>query len=122
MAYQTIKVETRDKVGVITLNRPESLNALNSAIIDELNQALVAYDADKKIGCIVLTGTDKAFAAGADIKEMAENHFVDTYLDNMMGTWDLITNTRKPIIAAVSGYALGGGCDSRNDVRYDYCR
>ncbi len=111
MAYQNIKVETRDKVGVITLNRPESLNALNSAIIEELNRSLVAYDADKKIGCIVLTGSDKAFAAGADIKEMAENQFVDTYLDNMMGTWDLISNTRKPIIAAVSGYALGGGCE-----------
>ena len=111
MSYQNIKVETRGKVGVITLNRPESLNALNSAIIDELNRALSTYDADKKIGCIVLTGVEKAFAAGADIKELAENNFVDTYLDDLMCTWDLITNTRKPIIAAVSGYALGGGCE-----------
>ena len=111
MSYQNIKVETRGKVGVITLNRPESLNALNSAIIEELNRALSTYDADKKIGCIVLTGVEKAFAAGADIKELAENNFVDTYLDDLMCTWDLITNTRKPIIAAVSGYALGGGCE-----------
>ena len=111
MAYQNIKVETRDKVGVITFNRPESLNALNSEIIDELNRSLASYDADKKIGCIVLTGADKAFAAGADIKELAENQFVDAYLDNMLGDWDMITNIRKPIIAAVSGYALGGGCE-----------
>ena len=111
MSYQNIKVETRGKVGVITLNRPESLNALNSAIIEELNRALSTYDADKKIGCIVLTGVEKAFAAGADIKELAENIFVDSYLEDLMCTWDLITNTRKPIIAAVSGYALGGGCE-----------
>jgi enoyl-CoA hydratase len=111
MAYKTIQVETRGRVGVVTLDRPEALNALNEELAHELLAALEKFNANDKIGCIVLTGSEKAFAAGADIKEMQSKDFMDVYKDNMLGTWDLITNLRKPIIAAVAGYALGGGCE-----------
>ena len=112
MAYETIIVETRGGVGLIRLNRPQALNALNRKVLDELTEALGAFDTDGKIGAIVLTGSEKAFAAGADIKEMASKTFVDVYNDNLFGEEiTRITSTRKPIIAAVSGYALGGGCE-----------
>ncbi len=111
MTFETILVETRGKVGLITLNRPQALNALNRQIIGELNQALDAYEADATIGCIVLTGSAKAFAAGADIKEMAELTYPQIYLDDLFSDSDRVANRRKPIIAAVSGFALGGGCE-----------
>ncbi|OLS58956.1 enoyl-CoA hydratase [Pseudomonas putida] len=111
MTFETILVETRGKVGLITLNRPQALNALNRQIIGELNQALDAYEADINIGCIVLTGSAKAFAAGADIKEMAELSYPQIYIDDLFSDSDRVANRRKPIIAAVSGFALGGGCE-----------
>ncbi len=112
MAFETIILETIDDVAVITLNRPDALNALNSKLLGELAQAVSDVDADKKIRCIVLTGSEKAFAAGADIKEMADQSFVDMYRSNFFGEEvDKFLKTRKPIIAAVSGFALGGGCE-----------
>ena len=111
MTFETILVETRGKVGLITLNRPQALNALNRQIIGELNRALDAYEADANIGCIVLTGSAKAFAAGADIKEMAELSYPQIYVDDLFSDCDRVANRRKPIIAAVSGFALGGGCE-----------
>lgn len=112
MEYQNILVETIDKVGRITLNRPAQLNALNDALMDELAHALQAFDADATIGAIVLTGSDKAFAAGADIKAMAELDFETAYGQNFITrNWDAVARIRKPIIAAVSGFALGGGCE-----------
>lgn len=113
MAYECIEVRTEaDKVGVITLNRPKQLNALNDQLMDELGQALKAFDADEKIGCIVLTGSEKAFAAGADIGAMAKYSFADAYKgDYITRNWEQIRQIRKPVIAAVSGYALGGGCE-----------
>ncbi len=111
MSYSNIIVETRDAVGLIRLNRPDALNALNSALIDELNQALDAFEQDDAIGCIVLTGSEKAFAAGADIKEMQSKSYMDTYMGDFIGKWERITSVRKPVIAAVSGFALGGGCE-----------
>lgn len=111
MAYETIIVEKRGKVGLITLNRPDALNALNSALMTELTQALAEFEEDPLVGCIVLTGSERAFAAGADIKEMHEKSFPDTYKENFLGNWDAITRVRKPVIAAVAGYALGGGCE-----------
>ena len=111
MAYSNIIVETRGKVGLITLNRPKALNALNEALIGELSQALDAFEADEQIGCIVLTGSDKAFAAGADIKEMQAKSFMDTFAGNFLDSWMRINTVRKPVIAAVAGYALGGGCE-----------
>ncbi|SMO58278.1 enoyl-CoA hydratase [Paracoccus laeviglucosivorans] len=112
MAYQTITIEIEDYVALIRLNRPEALNALNSQLMGELADALTEADRNEKVRCIVLTGSEKAFAAGADIKEMAEKTFVEVYNDNIFGAEiDRITATRKPIIAAVSGYALGGGCE-----------
>lgn len=111
MAYQNILVETRSKVGLITLNRPQALNALNSALIAELNQALDAWEADDGIGCIVITGSEKAFAAGADIKEMQSKTYMEVYQEDFIGTWDRVTRCRKPVIAAVAGFALGGGCE-----------
>jgi enoyl-CoA hydratase len=110
-AFETILVETREKVGVITLNRPQALNALNSTLIAELNQALDAFEGDAGIGCIVVTGSEKAFAAGADIKEMSGLSYPDTYLDDFITAWDRVASRRKPIIAAVAGFALGGGCE-----------
>ena len=111
MTFETILVETRGRVGLITLNRPQALNALNRQIIGELNQVLDAWEADANIGCIVLTGSAKAFAAGADIKEMAELTYPQIYTDDLFSDSDRVANRRKPIIAAVSGFALGGGCE-----------
>jgi len=111
MAYETVIVETRGKVGLITLNRPKALNALNDALIGELAQAVDAFEADSQIGCIVITGSEKAFAAGADIKEMADKSFIEAFGDDFIGKWQRIAAARKPVIAAVAGYALGGGCE-----------
>ncbi len=113
MAYECIEVRTEaDKVGIITLNRPKQLNALNDQLMDELGAALKAFDADEKIGCIVLTGSEKAFAAGADIGAMAKYSFADAYKgDYITRNWETIRSIRKPVIAAVAGYALGGGCE-----------
>ena len=113
MAYELIQVRTEaDKVGIITLNRPKQLNALNGQLMDELGQALKAFDADEAIGCIILTGSEKAFAAGADIGAMAKYSFADAYKgDYITRNWEVIRTIRKPIIAAVSGFALGGGCE-----------
>jgi len=112
MAYETINVDTQDHVCLIKLNRPEALNALNSVLLGELCTALEEADASDKVRCIVLTGSEKAFAAGADIKEMSEMSYVDVFTSNLFAdTNDRIAAIRKPIIAAVSGYALGGGCE-----------
>ncbi len=111
MAYQNILVETRGKVGLVTLNRPQALNALNQGLIDDLAHALDAFEADPAIGCIVLTGSEKAFAAGADIKEMQAKTYMDAYLGDFIASWERVSRTRKPIIAAVAGFALGGGCE-----------
>ena len=111
MTYENILVETRGNVGVITLNRPSALNALNSALIADLYQALEAIEADDQIGCMVLTGSEKAFAAGADIKEMASRDYMDVYMSDFISRWERVGQTRKPIIAAVAGFALGGGCE-----------
>jgi enoyl-CoA hydratase len=109
--HETLLVETRDTVGLITLNRPKALNALNAALIRELGEALAAFEADAAVGAVVIAGSDRAFAAGADIREMAERSFVDVYLADLGGGWRRITECRKPRIAAVSGYALGGGAE-----------
>ena len=111
MAYKTIIVETKGRTGIVTLNRPKALNALNAKLIDELNQALDRYEADDDIAAIVITGSDRAFAAGADIKEMQEKSFIDVVRDDFIAPWERITRCRKPVIAAVAGYALGGGCE-----------
>jgi enoyl-CoA hydratase len=111
MTYETILLETRDRVGLITLNRPQALNALNAQLVSEVNHALDALEADAHIGCIVLTGSKKAFAAGADIKEMAELTYPQIYMDDLFSDSDRVANRRKPIIAAVNGFALGGGCE-----------
>jgi enoyl-CoA hydratase len=109
--YSTILVERRGAVTLVTLNRPQALNALNSEVLRELIDAFAAYDADDSQHCLVLTGSEKAFAAGADIKEMQSQDFADMYSANFFGGWEQVTSTRKPWIAAVSGYALGGGCE-----------
>jgi len=111
MAYSNIIVETRGAVGLITLNRPAALNALNAALIAELTTAIDGFEADDKIGCIVLTGSEKAFAAGADIKEMQSKTYMSAYKEDFIGAWDPVARARKPVIAAVAGYALGGGCE-----------
>lgn len=112
MPFENITVETRGQVGLITLNRPKALNALCAALIRELGQALDAFEADAEIGAIVLTGSEKAFAAGADIKEMASKSYMDAYLEDFITNgWERVTKCRKPVIAAVAGYALGGGCE-----------
>jgi len=112
MAYENILVETHDNVGLIRLNRPKALNALCDALIRELGRALDGFEADDAIGAVVVTGSDKAFAAGADIKEMAGLGYMDVYLsDFITNGWERITTCRKPIIAAVAGFALGGGCE-----------
>jgi enoyl-CoA hydratase len=111
MALKTLKTETRGRVAIITLNRPDALNALNSELLGELRETLAQYGADEKIGAIVLTGSEKAFAAGADIKEMQPLDYVGAYMDDFFEGWSAVANTRKPVIAAVSGYALGGGCE-----------
>ncbi|CAA0087662.1 putative enoyl-CoA hydratase echA8 [Starkeya nomas] len=111
MAYDNILVETNGRVGVITLNRPKALNALNGELIAELGRALDAFEADAGIGCIVLTGSERAFAAGADIKEMQPLAFPATYTDDFITSWERLSRCRKPVVAAVAGYALGGGCE-----------
>ncbi|NML06478.1 enoyl-CoA hydratase [Sphingomonas sp. G-3-2-10] len=111
MTYETILVEQRGAVTLITLNRPQALNALNSQILTEILDAVKAFDADPSQGCAVLTGSEKAFAAGADIKEMQSQGFANMYGHDFFAGWDQFCRTRKPIIAAVSGYALGGGCE-----------
>ena len=111
MAYHNIIVETRGKAGLITLNRPQALNALNEALIAELNEALASFEANPDIGCTVITGSEKAFAAGADVKEMAEKTYVESYLGKFLDGWTRIAETRKPVIAAVSGFCLGGGLE-----------
>ncbi|HYD77887.1 enoyl-CoA hydratase [Ramlibacter sp.] len=113
MAYENIEVRTEaGKVGIITLNRPKQLNALNEQLMDELGAALKAFDADDAIGCIVLTGSERAFAAGADISLMAKYTFADAYgRDFITRNWEIIRSIRKPVIAAVAGFALGGGCE-----------
>ncbi|MFM0327270.1 enoyl-CoA hydratase [Caballeronia glebae] len=112
MAYENLLVETRGRVGLITLNRPKALNALNDALMDELGVALKAFDADEDVGAIVLTGSEKAFAAGADIGMMASYSYMDVYKgDYITRNWETIRTIRKPIIAAVAGFALGGGCE-----------
>jgi enoyl-CoA hydratase len=111
MSYETIVVDTRGRVGIIRLNRPQALNALNAALFAELGRAIDAFEADDGIGCILLTGSEKAFAAGADIKEMADKSYTDVSMSNWASTWDPAARARKPIVAAVAGYALGGGCE-----------
>lgn len=111
MSYETLAIETHGRVALIRLNRPQALNALNSKLMSELDEALTVFDADDGIGCVVLTGSEKAFAAGADIKEMKDKSYVDAYLGDFLGRWDAVTRARKPIIAAVAGFALGGGCE-----------
>jgi enoyl-CoA hydratase len=111
MAFETILLDIHGKVGLITLNRPQALNALNAQIVGEINQALDQLERDPNIGCVVLTGSAKAFAAGADIKEMADLQYPQIYVDDLFSDSDRIANRRKPIIAAVSGFALGGGCE-----------
>jgi enoyl-CoA hydratase len=111
MSYDNLLVESRGRVGLIRLNRPQALNALNRALMGDLGQALAEFEADKNIGCIVITGSEKAFAAGADIKEMAEKEFADVYFDDFCADWHQAAQARKPVIAAVAGFALGGGCE-----------
>ncbi|MFQ5958837.1 MAG: enoyl-CoA hydratase [Alphaproteobacteria bacterium] len=111
MAYKTITVETRGRVGLVTLNRPTALNALNAALISELNQALDRCEDDDDIAAIVITGSERAFAAGADVKEMQDKTFVDVVRDDFIAPWERVTRCRKPVVAAVAGYALGGGCE-----------
>lgn len=112
MAYENIEVETQGHVGVVRLNRPKAMNALCDALVGELGQALDAFEADENIGSIVLTGSEKAFAAGADIKEMADKSYMDAYLSDFITVgWERVTTCRKPVVAAVAGYALGGGCE-----------
>ncbi len=112
MPYETIIVESKGHVGLITLNRPKAMNALSAQLMQELHRALDTFEADDDIGAIVITGSEKAFAAGADIKEMAAKTYMDVYKANFItDSWERITTCRKPVIAAVAGYALGGGCE-----------
>ncbi|CDN50678.1 enoyl-CoA hydratase [Neorhizobium galegae] len=111
MSYETLLTETRGAVALITLNRPKALNALNSTVMAELTEVLSAFGRDEAIGAIVLAGSDKAFAAGADIKEMQGIDFVEAYVNDFISGWEAVAATRKPMIAAVSGFALGGGCE-----------
>ena len=112
MAYECIDMQTDGKVRIITLNRPKALNALNAQLMDELTDALIKADSDDKVGAIVITGSEKAFAAGADIKEMADKGYMDVYKEDFItANWEQAAKCRKPVIAAVAGYALGGGCE-----------
>jgi len=111
MSYETIIVETRGKVGIVRLNRPQALNALNARVNEELTAAIDTFEADEKIVCVILTGSEKAFAAGADIKEMQAKSYMDAFKGDFAGSWDRVARMRKPVIAAVAGFALGGGCE-----------
>ncbi len=111
MAYETLIVETEDHVTLIRLNRPEALNALNQQILDELGRALADADAAPRVRAVVVTGSEKAFAAGADIKQMQSKTYVEAFMEDFFAGWEEVTRIRKPIIAAVAGYALGGGCE-----------
>jgi enoyl-CoA hydratase len=111
MSSETIIVERRDRVGIVRLNRPQALNALNVQLMGELLGAVEAFDADAGIGCILITGSDKAFAAGADIKEMADKTYIDIFRADYTADYERLTRVRKPVIAAVAGFALGGGCE-----------
>ena len=111
MTYQNIIVETRGKIGIIRLNRPQALNALNAALIGELTAAVQAFEADAGIACLIVTGSEKAFAAGADIKEMADKSYMDAFMGDFAAGWDALARVRKPVVAAVAGFALGGGCE-----------
>jgi enoyl-CoA hydratase len=109
--YETILVTTRGRVGIVQLNRPQALNALNTQVMCEVADSFEAFDSDRSIGCIVITGSDKSFAAGADIKEMQPKSSIQMYSEDFFAGWDVIARTRTPTIAAVSGFALGGGCE-----------
>jgi len=112
MAYELIIVETREAVGLITLNRPQALNALNTQLVQEMGEAVGAFERDPAVGCIVITGSEKAFSAGADIGEMKDKSFADAYLEDFITKdWEAVARCRKPVIAAVAGFALGGGCE-----------
>ena len=111
MTYQNLIVETRGKVGIVRLNRPQALNALNAAVMTELSGAVDGFETDPLVHCMIITGSDKAFAAGADIKEMATKSYMDAFFANFAGEWDHVARARKPVIAAVAGFALGGGCE-----------
>lgn len=111
MQFETVLVEIEDRVGLIRLNRPEALNAINAQLIKDLTAALDALEADPNIGCLILTGSARAFAAGADIKEMVHQTYPATMQQDFLGSWERLAKTRKPIIAAVAGFALGGGCE-----------
>jgi enoyl-CoA hydratase len=111
MSTENIIVETRGRVGLIRLNRPQALNALNAALMRDLAHAIGEFEADPNIGCVVITGSDKAFAAGADIKEMADKTFNEVFLGDFAADWHRVAEARKPVIAAVAGFALGGGCE-----------
>jgi enoyl-CoA hydratase len=111
MSNDNIVVETRGRVGLVRLNRPQVLNALNAALMRELADAMADFDTDGNVGCIVITGSDKAFAAGADIKEMADRAFTEVFLGDFAASWHRVAEVRKPVIAAVAGFALGGGCE-----------
>jgi enoyl-CoA hydratase len=112
MSYENIQVETRGRVGLVTLNRPKALNALNDALMDELGEALLAFDADEAIGAMVITGSEKAFAAGADIGAMSRWTYMDVFkTEYITRNWETIKRVRKPVVAAVTGFALGGGCE-----------
>ena len=111
MSYANIVVETHGRVGLIQFSRPQALNALSSPLIEDLNKALEIFESDSAIGAIVLTGSEKAFAAGADIKEMQSKSFADVFLGDFISRWENVSKARKPIIAAVAGFALGGGCE-----------
>jgi enoyl-CoA hydratase len=109
--YETIKTETHGRVALLRLDRPRALNALNARLIGELADALTHFEADAGIGCMVLTGSAEVFAAGADVKELRDKTVADAYLDDFLAHWDALSRARKPIVAAVAGYALGGGCE-----------
>lgn len=111
MDYENILVETQGRVGIITLNRPKALNALSPGLIRELNAALDAFETDRAVGCVVLTGSERAFAAGADIKVMQDFNYPDVYLEDFIASWERLARFRKPVVAAVAGFALGGGCE-----------
>lgn len=111
MSFEHVIVEIHGRVGLIRLNRPKALNALSRGLIADLNSALGAFEADDSIGAIVITGSEKAFAAGADIKELEGNTFAEAYINDIIGPWEYVTRIRKPVVAAVAGFALGGGCE-----------